>query len=245
MGEQPMEVVMDHYARSLRLAYYTARTAYPKARVFLSLTHHWTYPKKESLRNYRPKDMLERMATYSRLEGDFEWGVAYHPYPQSLFHAATWNDKLALPHFETPHITPKNIEVLDAYLQRPHMLYLGKHTRGVLLSEQGFHTAPDSLEAQRLQAAALVYTWHKIRPLKSIEAFHNHRWIDAAGEGGLLLGLRSLPEPGKPFGERKYSWKVYQALDTPDEAEASAFALEILGVRDFSEIPQSDPITER
>jgi hypothetical protein len=115
----------------------------------------------------------------------------------------------------------------------------------VLLSEQGFHTKDYSPEAQQLQAAALVYTWHKIRPLASIEAFHNHRWIDALDEGGLLLGLRTAPGTGGPFGERKSGWSLYQALDTPGEEAASAFAKKIIGVTDFSQIPHRGPIPER
>jgi hypothetical protein len=79
MGEQPMDIVMDHYVRSMRLAYLSARQFNPSAKVFISLTHHWTAPEGKSLQHCRPKEMLDRLADYSRLEGDFEWGVAYHP----------------------------------------------------------------------------------------------------------------------------------------------------------------------
>jgi hypothetical protein len=237
MGEQPMDLVMDHYVRSMRLAFLSARRFQPSAKVFISLTHHWTAPEGESLQHYRPREMLDRLADYSRVEGDFEWGIAYHPYPQSLFEAATWNDKRPEHSFDTPYITLKNIEVLDAYLHREPLLFEGKTPRTVLLSEQGFHTRDYSPFAQQLQAAALVYTWHKIKHLPTIEAFHNHRWIDAKNEGGLLLGVRTLPEPNKPFGERKAAWAVYRDLDTPDEAATTDFAKEIIGVQDFTQIP--------
>ncbi|MDB6153842.1 MAG: hypothetical protein JWL90_2295, partial [Chthoniobacteraceae bacterium] len=237
MGEQPMNVFMDHYVRSMRLAYYTARQFNPHAKVFISLTHNWTMPEDGQGKNYVTRDMLELLARYTKLEGDFEWGVAYHPYPESLFHAAAWNDKKATFSFDTEMITPKNIEVLDAYLHQARFLYHGTQLRSVMLSEQGFHTMDYSEAAQKLQAAALVYTWHKIRPLKSIVCFQNHRWIDAAGEGGLLLGLRTLGSPGKPFGDKKLALSVFEALDTPHEADASEFAKEIIGIRDFAEIP--------
>jgi hypothetical protein len=125
------------------------------------------------------------------------------------------------------------------------MLYKGEGLRTVLLSEQGYHTKDYFSEAQQLQAAALVYTWHKIRPLPTIEAFHNHRWIDAREKGGLLLGLRTVPDAEKPFGERKSGWSVFQALDTPGEEAASAFAREIIRVAGFSRIPYRGPIPER
>jgi hypothetical protein len=72
MGEQPMDVVMDHYVRSMRIASLNARRFNPAAKVFISLTHHWTAPEKDSLQHYRPRDMLDRLAEYSRIEGDFE-----------------------------------------------------------------------------------------------------------------------------------------------------------------------------
>jgi hypothetical protein len=172
-------------------------------------------------------------------------GVAYHPCPQGLFQAATWNDARPSFSFDSPYITPKNIELLDAYLHRPPLLYNGEKLRTVLLSEQGFHTKDYSCEAQQLQAAALVYTWHKIRPLETIEAFHNNRWIDAREEGGLQLGLRTLGDAKTPYGERKFGWSVYRALDTPGEQDASAFAKELIGVTDFSQIPYRAPIPDR
>jgi hypothetical protein len=79
MGEQPMEIIMDHYVRSMRLAYLSARQFNPLAKVFISLTHHWNSPEGTSLQRYRPKEMLDRLAEYFRLEGDFEWGIAYPP----------------------------------------------------------------------------------------------------------------------------------------------------------------------
>ncbi len=169
--------------------------------------------------------------------------MAYHPYPQGLFDAATWNDKRPTHSFDSPYVTLKNIEVLDAYLRRRALLYGGVTPRTVLLSEQGFHTKDYSAPAQQLQAAALVYTWHKIRQLPTIEAFHHHRWIDASGEGGLLLGLRTLPDANNPFGVPKTAWSVYRDLDTPKETDGSAFAKEIIGVTDFVQIPFRGRIT--
>ncbi|HUF62291.1 MAG TPA: DUF5722 domain-containing protein [Verrucomicrobiales bacterium] len=156
-----------------------------------------------------------------------------HPYPQSLFHADAWNDALPTDNFDTPLITPKNIAVLDRWMHRPEMLFEGR-LRTVLLSEQGFHTPDYSAASQRLQAAAFVYLWRKLRGLKSVEAFHNHRWVDHPREGGLKLGLRTLPADG-PYGNPKLSWEIYQALDTPEEASKTAFAREVMGEAAWAE----------
>ena len=237
MGKQPLEVYMDVYVRSMRLTHLLARRYNPHARVFISLTHHWNAEPDPSWKTYAPRRMLDWLAQTSRLEGDFEWGLAYHPYPQSLWQPQAWNDTLPTFDFETPLITPKNLEVLDAYMRQPHMLYGGEKVRGVILSEQGFHTPIESDMAQSIQAAAFVYTWHKIRPLQCIEAFHNHRWVDHPHEGGLLLGLRSLPSKEHPYGVRKKAWETFQKLETSAELKATQFAKEIIGVHSFEEIP--------
>jgi hypothetical protein len=288
MGAQPLAVYLDTYVRSMRIVHTLARQFNPHARVFISLTHNWNVPDDPAWKTYSPRRMLELLAKFSRVEGDFEWGVAYHPYPQSLFKADAWNDTLPTDDFDTPLITPKNIAVLDRWMHRPEMLFPGERdaevgtvaprgplagggangqsksterleaakaldgalgetrpttgkVRGVILSEQGYHTPDYSEASQRLQAAAFVYTWHKLRGLKSIEAFHNHRWVDHPQEGGLKLGVRTLPTDGKPYGDRKFAWGVYQALDTPDEAAMTEFAKEIIGVKEWEDIqPQPE-----
>jgi hypothetical protein len=235
MGAQPLAVYLDTYVRSMRIVHTLARQFNPHARVFISLTHNWNVPDDPAWKTYGPRRMLELLVKFSRVEGDFEWGVAYHPYPQSLFKADTWNDTLPTDDFDTPMITPKNLAVLDRWMHRPEMLFQGR-VRGVILSEQGYHTPDYSAASQRLQAAAFVYTWHKLRGLKSIEAFHNHRWVDHPQEGGLKLGVRTLPTDGKPYGDRKFAWGVYQALDTPEEAAKTEFAKEIIGVNSWEQL---------
>lgn len=240
MGAQPLAVYLDTYVRSMRIVHTLARQFNPHARVFISLTHNWNVPDDPAWKTYGPRRMLELLVNFSRVEGDFEWGVAYHPYPQSLFKADAWNDTLPTEDFDTPLITPKNIAVLDRWMHRPEMRFQGR-LRGVILSEQGYHTPDYSEASQRLQAAAFVYTWHKLRGLKSVEAFHNHRWVDHPQEGGLKLGVRTLPTEGKPYGDRKFAWEIYQALDTRDEVGATEFAKDIIGAEEWEEIqPQPE-----
>lgn len=236
MGKQPGEVYLDTYVRSMRIVHNIARQFNPDAQVFISLTHHWDTNPDPSWKTYSPKRLLQLLANYSRAEGDFEWGVAYHPYPQSLFEPDTWNDTLPTFDFNTPMITLKNIEVLDAWMRTEAMQTQDRRVRTVLLSEQGFHTEDSSQKWEKLQAAAFVYAWHKIRPLETIEAFHNHRWIDHPEEGGLKLGIRTLPTEEKPYGEKKFAWETYKSLGTRHEKDQTSFAKEIIGVESFHEI---------
>jgi len=66
--------------------------------------------------------------------------------------------------------------------------------------------------------------------------------VDNRGEGGLRIGLRKFPdEPGDPLG-KKPIWSVYEALGTPREADATAFAKPIIGIQDWSEVRHTGAI---
>ena len=236
MGEQPMALYMDAYEKAMRLTYIEARRFNPTAEVFISLTHHWSYSPADKFKAYPPRELLDRMADYSTLNGQYQWAIAYHPYPQSLLKPRTWEDSQATASFDTRYITPKNIEVLDAYLSQQRFLYNGQ-PRTIILSEQGFHTPDYSTASMNDKAAAIAYTWQKILPLESIESFHYHRWVDHPLEGGLKVGLRTLPDETHPFGIRKEpAFSVLSALETDQAPEAIAPFKAIIGIQNWSQV---------
>ncbi len=221
MGEQPRNVYIETYYRSLRIIDLAARRRNPHARVFASLTHNWHVPDDGAWRRLAPRETLESLQRYSQLEGEFAWGVAYHPYPQSLFAKDAWHDEKATPDMSSPLITIQNIDVLGQFLTSAEMLDHDGKPRPVLLSEQGYHSASYTEEDQASQAGSLWYAMKQIRDKSWIESFHYHRWIDHPSEGGLRLGLRTLPSEDQPFGDRKRSWFVYQSIGTESEADVT------------------------
>ena len=221
MGRQPPELATETYYRSLRMVHNAARQHYPHARTFASLTHHWNAPAERSVRRLAPRELVESLQRFSQREGDFAWGVAYHPYPEDLFAETAWNDTRINDTLDTPLITIQNLGVLDRFLRQPRMRSSEDEPRPVLLSEQGFHTADYSEDAQAKQAGSLWYAMQRVRRFPNIESFHYHRWIDHPDEGGLLLGLRRLPSPEHPHGKKKRSWHVYKAIGTDEELAAT------------------------
>ncbi len=211
MGRQPIARYMETYQRSARLTYQAARRVDPFARVFPSLTHHWAGEKVTT--DYPTRDFLELYNEIAEAEGDYEWGLAYHPYPRSLRNPDTWADTDVTFDFDTPYITPRNIEVLPAFLAQDRFLYRGEKRR-ILLSEQGFNSPTLSDEDQRRQAAGLSYMFHRLAQLPSIEAYHLHRYVDMPDrEGGLRVGI--LDENR----QRKQAFAVYQAIETDLEKQ--------------------------
>lgn len=238
-GEKPALVYMDLYQRSMRLMDLIARQYDAGSRPFITLTHHWA--NQGDPRWYGSRKLLEHLTAFTRAEGDFPWALAYHPYPQNLFNPRTWEDGQATFSFDTAKITPKNIEVLDAYMRRPEMLYQGK-VRPVHLSENGFNSKDYSDKQLEDQAAGMALAWKKIARLPSIQSWQYHNWVDNRGEGGLRIGLRKFPdEPGDPLG-KKPIWHLYQALGTPREDAACAPYLKTIGLPSWERAAHSGKI---
>ncbi|MCS6776528.1 MAG: DUF5722 domain-containing protein [Chloroherpetonaceae bacterium] len=233
-GEKTALLYMDLYHRSMRIAHLIARQYNPHAQVFISLEHHWTL--RPSPKFYAGRDLLDLLLRFSAVEGDFDWAVAFHPYPQDLFNPRVWEDTQAVFSLDTPKITFKNLEVLDAWARQPRTFFLGRHRRTIHLTEQGLNARDYSETALREQAAGMAYAWSKLRHLPGIALFHYHNWVDDRAEGGLRIGLRRFPDdPEDPMG-RKPIWYVYQALETEREQEVTAPYLPVVGVRDWSEV---------
>ena len=239
-GDKPPVLFMDQYHKSMRLTQLIARQYDPHARAYISLTHYWTWT---ASHHYVPgREVLEHLLAFSRTEGDFDWGIAHHPYPESLREPKTWLDRRATFSFDTPLITFKNIEVLDTWVRQPSQRFLGQKIRSVHLTEQGPNSPDYSPRALEEQAAAMAYAWNKIRRLDAIEGFQFHNWADNRREGGLRIGLRRFSDDADdPLGPKPI-WHVYRALDTADEAKTTAFALPLIGLKDWNEAPYRGPI---
>jgi len=237
LGPMPAEQVVAEYALALRMANLAARRFDPGLRIYASMDHHWTWkPDPDPLKSLAGRELLECLNEQVRHEGNFDWHVAFHPYPQDLFNPRTWLDDQPTLAFSTPKITFKNLEVLTAYLAQEQFLTEAGVPRRVILSEQGFHS-PEGEEGELLQAAAYCYAYRRVVQLPAIDAFIYHRHADHAQEGGLRLGIWTTRE-GSVFepGRKKRLWDVFAHADQPDWEEHFEFAKPILGITSWDEI---------
>lgn len=239
MGRVSMEEFAEDYLRTLRLCHTAIRSASANARVYVSLEHHWNirYPGGDEKQTFAGRPFLEYLARRSREQGDFDWHIAFHPYPEDLFECRTWNDKSATFSPDTARITFKNLEMLPKFLAQPGMLYNHKPRR-IILSEQGFHS-PEKADGELLQAAAYAYAYYKTANLPEIDSFILHRHVDHGHEGGLNLGLwtrnkegRSPAEPSK----KKLIYEVFLKADTAEWREAFEFALPVIEIASWEEL---------
>ncbi len=236
IGPATPAVLAEDYARSVRVAVTALRKSSAHTRAYLSFTHHWALtPKGRETRQTGAKDLLENFARIARRGGDFEWHIAYHPYPENLFDPRSWRDKTALQTDDSPRVTFKNLEVLQRFTHRPEMLYLGGPRR-IILSEQGFNCGPEP-DAEIRQAAGFCYAWEKVARLDGIDAFILHRHVDNQYEGGLNLGLWThQPNTTATPDRHRKMYDAFAAAGTPQQAEAFAFALPVIGLPSWDEL---------
>ena len=242
MGRVGMEAFADDYLRTVRLAHTALRQIAEAPRVYLSLEHHWNirYPGGDARQTFPARPFLDYFHAQAQAHGDFDWHVAFHPYPENLFRPATWNDQSATTNENTPRITFKNLELLPRYFRRAEMRYRGQ-PRHLILSEQGFHT-PDGPEGEKLQAAAYAYAYYKTAQLDGIDSFILHRHVDHPHEGGLKLGLwkrdETKPNSAAP-ASRKQIYDVFLHADQPDWRQYFDFALPVIGAQRWEDLTRS------
>ena len=243
MGEKPALVFMDTYIKSMRMCYAIARKYNPHSEVFVTLTHYWAWTSHPKF--YPSKDLMEILLQYTKAEGNFEWAMAHHPYPQSLREPKTWLDGQVDFTFESPLITFANLEVIDAWIKLPEVLYKGKTKRTLWLSENGTNSPTYSEQDLKEQAAGFAFTWKKMKALDGIDGFQWHNWFDHRGEGGLRIGLRRFPDDETDPGGTKPVWEVYKAADTENENAVFDQYKEIIGITNWKEVEYKDEIIEK
>ena len=233
MGRVSMQSFADDYLHTVRLAHRAIRGQSSWARVYISLEHHWSirYPAGDEQQAFPGKEFLDYFARRARAGNDFDWHLAYHPYPENLRDPRFWNDESATMEPNTKRITFKNIEVLENYMERHSLLYDGV-ARRIIFSEQGFDT-PKTDDGEMIQAAAYCYAYKKIESMPGIDAFILHRHVDHRHEGGLLLGLRRWDTAKK----KKRIYECFRLADTPEWEGAFQFALPIIGLEDWDQKP--------
>ena len=233
MGDQPMMRYLDRYIKSMRICYNIARQYDQNASVLGSYTHCWA----KADGSFAPKMMLEKTVEYSSAEGDFRWGVAYHPYPQNLTKPSFWiDDTQATYSLNSKYVTFKNLEVIDAWIRQKENFYKGKTKRVLFLSEQGTNSPSYSESDLALQAAGGAWAWKKVSKLDGIDAIQWHNWADNKAEGGLRIGLRTFAEGSVSNLTPKPVWYVWKAAGTAEEDSVFDQYKATLGISDWDSI---------
>ena len=219
----PMNVYTDTYMKSMRMCYNIVRRYDQNSEVFASFTKSWRQRDGDNSDSYIGFNQIYCINDYCRTEGDFQWALAFHSYPNNLTEPRIWNEGANVSYsYSTPYVTFKNLEVLDYWAKQPENKYKGSIKRSVWLSENGlgsrepgvFILPPSQETTWNEQAAGLAWTWLKLNQLDGIDAMQYHNWEDTAFEDGIRLGLRRSIDNNlvtKPI------WNVYKAAGTAQQ----------------------------
>ena len=237
MGDQPEMRLYDRYVKSMRICYNIVRQYDQNASILGSYTHNWNL----SGTDYAPKLMLEQNVQYSACEGDFRWGVAYHPYPIDLTKPNFWiNDKNQATFTKTSqYVTFYNPEVINDWILNKAHFYKDGTKRILFFSEQGTNSPSYNLNDLALQAAGAAWMWKKISHLDGIDAMQWHNWADNRGEFGLRIGLRAFADGDYTNMQPKPSWYVWKAADTDNEDVVFQPYLSVIGISSWNNIIQT------
>ncbi|MCQ6559389.1 DUF5722 domain-containing protein [Paenibacillus mendelii] len=237
MGPKTVDKYVREYAQTVRLVDTIVKSHYANARSYISLDHFWNEElSADALWKYDNKVIVDMLNKLAKEEGNYNWNMAFHPYPENLFDARFWNDQSPTNDFNTVRITFKNLQVLVEYLQQQDFLYDG-NMRRIILSEQGLNSMTDSQPDQLIQAAAYAYAYYKIKFLDGIDSFILHRHVDHEQEGGLNLGLwtavkNSISSPN----QHKLVYDVFKYIDTDKSLAATDFAKSVIGIANWEDV---------
>lgn len=253
MGEVSVDHFVEDYSRAVRIVDQAAHRSYRYARTFVPLDYCWNVgcdknpDESRPTRFFKGRDVIDRLAAVMGAEGDVGWGLAYHPYPEGLINPRVWQNVEATDSFDTRLVTPKNLQVLPAYLDQSQLRFDGRR-RAIAATEWGCNTLSSSTEDLDLQAACFAYSAYKMRFTPGIEWFNYFRDLDyeltssSPLQPGLWATDPEQPSGRQPVGEPKPIYAVMRDIDTSRSLAATAFALPIIGIHDWSEvIPGFDP----
>lgn len=235
MGDQPEWRFMDAYVKSMRLCHNIVHQYDPNASVLISLTHSWARAENQ----YASRNLLEDLCKFSSAEGDFLWGVAYHPYPQDLSKPEFWKDDTSATYSnDSPYCTFKNLEVVSNWVLDKAHLYKGSDKRILFLSENGTNSPSYSESDLEKQAAGAAWAWKKVSALEGIDGIQWHNWRDNKAEGGLRIGLRRFSDDAEDPSGKKPAWYVWQAAGSANESAVFDPYLSVIGADSWVDIFQ-------
>lgn len=245
MGAMDITNYVQTYQEAFRVFYTAIKSTSANDRVFFSLDYNW-HNEADGKLKYGGKDIIDYFNSIANVQGQMDWGVAYHPYPCPMTEAIFWDDAktgLITNDLNSPVVNFINLNVLTDYLATPAFQKPNGEVRNIMLTEEGFtatNAAGDDLS--QIQAAAYAYSYYLVDSNPYIDAYILSRQVDAPSEvnQGLAFGLwscdMSRPDQIVPQRRRKI-WEVFRDIDNSKRTlETTEFAKDIIGIHKWSDV---------
>lgn len=226
MDTEDVAYYAREFEKTFRIFYQAAKSHYANARVYFSIDHDWNSNQGQNEKYFNSREVLAAFKDAAAEYGNYNWGIAIHPYPSPLTRVNYWSidyDKTQ----DTPYLTVMNLGVLTDVLQQEEYLDTNGEVRSVTITELGF----SSRSGEKLQAAAYAYCYYIVEDNPYIDAFILNRQTDAPEEvaQGLAFGIYEYDHT------EKYLKDVFRCIDTEEADKYTDFMLNILGADNLEE----------
>lgn len=219
------------YADSLRVCYNAIKSKNANATVCISLDQNWTKIHDPGS-YYSARSMIEAINAVACAQGNFDWGLAEHPYNYPMTWTSFWTPKnpdcaaMIQHNIDTPYLSMENIEQLTDYMCLPGMLNTKGQVRPILLTEIGY----SSMQGDEAQASAMVYAYQRVANNRFIKMIIFNRQTDYPLEvkDGLAVGLTGLD------GRRKLSYEYFKNMNGSSAGAYINRAASYMGIGDWN-----------
>lgn len=245
MGPTDLTNYVRTYLKAFRVFYTAIKTTSANDRVYMSLDFHWNNEADGKLK-YGGKSVVDAFNSIANVEGQFDWGLAYHPYPYPMTEPEFWDDDqtgLVTNDFDSPIINFKNLNTLTDYFAQETLRTPSGHVRHIILTEQGFSAKSQTRgDVPYIQAAAFAYSYYLVDSNPYIDAYLLSRQVDGPSEValGTPLGLWEcdVNQPNRIVAtKRRKIWEVFKNIDKKKTTlESTEFAKSIIGINKWSDV---------
>ena len=226
MATTDVEYYAHSFERSFRTFYNAIKSEYANAHVYFSIDHDWNDNYGNNARFFNGRELMYAFNDAAKERGNYDWGVSIHPYPAPLTRVAFWEGRFDKSE-EAGVITPMNLSVLTDMMQKSDFLDTEGNVRDIAVTELGFSSKP----GQKLQAAAVAYTYYIIEDNEYIDSFLLNRQTDDSEslKSGLALGIYNNDY------SPKYLADVFANMDTQKGEEYVPEMLDFIGAGSMEE----------
>lgn len=245
MGEADLDTYIRAYQNAFRVFYTAIKSTSASDRVYISLDYNWNNEIDGKLK-YGGKNIVDSFDALADREGQFDWGLAYHPYPYPMVEPEFWDDDqsgLVNNTFDSPIINFKNLTTLTDYFAQSGLRAPDGSVRHIILTEQGFTAkSPTRGDVREIQAAAYAYSYYLVDSNPYIDAYLLSRQVDGPAEVelGTAQGLWEcdMNQPNAIVAtKRRKIWAVFKNIDKKAYTlETTDFAKAIIGIENWSDV---------
>lgn len=226
MDTDDIEFYCAEFEKSMRIFYNAAKRNYADANVYFSIDHDWNNNEGDNEHHFNARDVVKEINDIVRQKGNYDWGLAIHPYPNPLTKVDYWTESYDKTP-DAPILTLMNLSTITDVLQQEEYLDRSGEVRSITVTELGF----TSSSGEKLQAAAFAYCYYIIEANPYIDAFIMNRQTDAMEEvkQGLAFGIYDSNQ------SPKYIFDAFKYIDTDEAQSHTEFMLDILGAESLEE----------